>query len=119
MVEFLAIEFVQPARRSRVRVLRLGVVLSSLFLGLELAKVVIQAIEALVPDPAVLLEPVGDVAKRRRVESGRTPLGIAAAADEAGAREHLEVPGHGWQAHRERAGQLADGGLAGGEAGEY
>src|SRR5580765_5876528 len=81
-------------------------------------EVVIEAVEALVEESAVELQPGGEVAKRCRFESAATPLGIAILRDEAGGLEDLEVLRYARQAHRERGGKLGHGGLARCQAGE-
>src|SRR5262245_34810681 len=58
------------------------------FLFLEFLEDFVEALEALLPVPAVALHPDVDVLQRPGVEGARAPLGIAATADEAGALEH-------------------------------
>ena len=68
-----------------------------LFLGLrlplQLVQVVVQAVEALFPEAAVVLQPLGGVLERARLEPAGAPLGLAPALDQAGALEDLEVLG--------------------------
>src|SRR5438128_3403304 len=85
---------------------------------LQLAEIIVQAIEALLPEVAVVLQPVGGVLERPRLEPAGPPLGLAAARDQAGSLQHLEMLGHGRKAHLEGLGQLRDRSLARGEAGE-
>src|SRR5436305_1344827 len=59
----------------------------------QLAQVFVQAVETLFPEFAVVLDPVGDLFERRRLEVAGTPLRVAAAGDEAGALEHLQMLG--------------------------
>src|SRR6266542_5095561 len=73
-----------------------------LLLDLKFAEAVLQAVDALFPEPAVLLHPVGDVPQRRRLEPAGPPLRATAACDQAGSLQHLEVLGHGGGRHLER-----------------
>src|SRR2546430_12691244 len=52
---------------------------------LQLAQIVLQAIEALVPETAIVLQPVGGLLERSRLEPARPPLRLAAARDQTGA----------------------------------
>src|SRR5437870_13613336 len=65
-----------------------------LLLDLLFAEVVLQTVDALTPEPAVLLHPVGDVPQWRRIETARPPLRTATARDQAGVLQDLEVLGH-------------------------
>src|SRR6185295_17813978 len=105
---------------SRSTVSATALFLASMFLPLplQLAQIVVQAIEALFPEATVALEPVGGVLQGRRVEAAGTPLSIATARHEAGALQHLQVLRDGGQAHVEGVGQLRDRRLTGAEAGE-
>jgi hypothetical protein len=58
---------------------------------LQFAQVVVEAIEALLPVPTVLADPVGHVAQPFRLEAARSPLSLAPLLDEPGALENLEV----------------------------
>src|SRR5438093_1710084 len=85
-----------------------------LFLPLELlgfAQVRVESIEPLLPEPAVTLHPFGDIPEALRLEPGRTPLRLAAARDEPGALEHLEMLRDRGKRHVEGLGQLRDGRL--------
>src|SRR5882724_1106952 len=75
---------------------------------LESLQIIIEAVEALVPEPAIVLKPGVDADECFRFDSARPPLRFAAAADEPGMLEHLEVLGHGRKAHIERLRQFAD-----------
>src|SRR3954468_12041613 len=86
--------------------------MSSLLL-FQVAQIVVQAVEALVPEAAVVLHPVSDLPERTRLERAGAPLRITAARDQSRALEHLEVLGDGGHAHLEGLGQLGDRGLAG------
>src|SRR5207302_4253877 len=89
-----------------------------LLLLFQLTQIVFQAIEALLPEAAIVLQPVGGVLERTRLEPAGTPLRLATARDQAGALQHLEVLGDGGKAHLEWLAQLRDRGHTGGEASE-
>src|SRR6476620_5430946 len=57
----------------------------------EGADVFVEPIQPLLPEFAVMPDPVGDVLERRRLEPARTPLRVAAARDQAGAFENFQV----------------------------
>src|SRR5262245_61567 len=82
-----------------------------LLLG-ELTQVRVEAVEALLPEAPVEGRPVGDVLEGRRLQPARTPLRLAAAGDQSGALEHLQVLRDRRHAHVERLGELGDGRLA-------
>src|SRR5580704_16061038 len=115
------------ARKTRVAVISRSTVVSTasllvmsmlLLLALKLLEVIVQAVEALVPEAPVVIEPPGRVPERTRPEPAGPVLGVAAPRDEPRALEHLEVLRDGGEAHLERRGQLGDRSLALGEAGE-
>src|ERR1051326_3429725 len=81
----------------------------------QLAEVVVEAVERLLPKLFVMLDPVGGLFERRRREVAAAPLRVAAAGDEAGALEHLQMLRDRWEAHVERRGDLRDRRLAGRE----
>src|SRR5882762_2358366 len=87
-----------------------------LVLALQLLEVAAQPVEALFPVAPVVLDPVGDVLERIRLEPAGPPLRLAAALDQARALEHLQVLGDRGKADLEGLGQLHDRGFAGGEA---
>src|SRR5919199_288937 len=87
-------------------------------LALQFAEGFVEASEALLPDGAVVLDPVGDVLESGGLEAAWPPLGASALGDEPGFLEHLEVLGDGGQTELERFRQLEDGRLALGEARE-
>src|SRR6266704_2818981 len=89
-----------------------------LLLRLQPAQIGVETIEALVPEAAIVLEPLGDVLERGAFETAGPPLRRAAARDQPGALQHLEMLGDGGTAHRERLGELADRALALGQPGE-
>src|SRR3954447_1931579 len=84
----------------------------------QLAQVFVQAVETLFPEFSVVLDPVGDLFERRRLEVAGAPLRVAAAGDEAGALEHLQMLGDGGKTHVERLGELRHRRLAGRETGQ-
>src|SRR5581483_4296559 len=98
------------------RLLRLF--LRRLLLGLELAQIGVEAVEALLPEPAIALEPFVDFLERQRLDAAGPPLRLAAAADQPGALEHLEMLGDGGAADVEWRGELGDRGLPQRQAGE-
>src|SRR5512133_1706356 len=55
----------------------------------------LQALEAGLPEPAVVLQPVHGVPERRRLEPRGPQLGGAAPGDQPGPLQHLEVLGDG------------------------
>src|SRR5262245_25694439 len=64
-----------------------------LLLFLQLAQVVFESVETLFPEAAVLIEPVVHVLEARGLQAAGAPLRVAAAGDEPGALEHLEMLG--------------------------
>src|SRR5215831_14734908 len=89
-----------------------------LVLALQLLEVAVQPAEALLPMLPVELDPVGHALQRVRLQPAGAPLRLAAALDQPGALEHLQVLGHGGEAHIEGLGDLEHRGLARGEARE-
>ena len=87
-------------------------------LRLQLVQQGVEALEAPLPELAVALEPVGGLGERLGLEPARPPLRVAAARNQPGALEHLEVLGDRGLAHRERLGELRHRGLARREPGE-
>src|SRR5690348_10344044 len=108
---------VMTSSRSAASAAALGLaLLAAIFLLLlQLAQIVVEAVEALLPEAAIMLDPARHVLERSGLEPAWPPLRLAAARDEAGALQHLEVLGDGGHAHLERLGQLGDRGLAQGE----
>src|SRR6267143_5628233 len=88
----------------------------SLLLRFQLAEVIVQAIEAFFPEMPVVFQPIGGILERTRSERAGSPLRLAAAFDETGAFQHLQVLGYCGKAHLERLGELGDGNLASSEA---
>src|SRR5438105_3143242 len=64
---------------------------SALCCGLDFLQVLVQPVEALFPEPAVVLDPLGGVLQRRRLQPARPPLRFAAARDQPGALQHLQM----------------------------
>ena len=87
-------------------------------LRLKLAEVVVEAVEALLPELAVILEPLVDAAQRLRLDLARPPLRLPAAGDEARVLQHLQVLRDGGEADRERGREFGHGRLTCHEAGE-
>src|SRR5262249_17508278 len=85
---------------------------TSLLLALQLLQVVLEPVEALFPEHAVVLQPVGCALQRARLEPAGAPLRLAPAGDEPGALQHLQVLGDRRQAHRERLGEFRNRSLA-------
>src|SRR5579863_1836108 len=89
-----------------------------LLLALQLLQVVLEPIEALLPEDAILLQPVCRMLERMRFEPPWAELRITTATDQPSALEHFQVLRHGGEAHVERPGQLVDRSFAGNEARE-
>src|SRR5580704_49001 len=83
--------------------------------GLDFLQVFVQPVEALFPEPAVMFDPIGGVLQWRRLEPARPPLRRAAARDQAGTLEHLQMLRDRRQADLERFGQFGNRRLARGE----
>ena len=83
--------------------------------ALQFLQVGLEPVEALLPDVAVALGPLGDFLERRRLDPARPPLRLAPARDQAGALEHPQVLRDGRHAHVERLGELGDRALARGQ----
>jgi len=100
-----------------VLLLPLGPAGSVVFLLLsKYAEVIVQALEAFLPVPAVMFEPVIGGLEGGCLEAAGTPLGLAPAGDEPGSLQDLEMLGDGGKGHLERGSDLADRGLTGGKA---
>src|SRR5262245_12312597 len=78
----------------------------------------IEAVEALLPEPAELVEPVRDPFQPRGFQTAWPELGRAPARDDAGLLQHLEVLGDGGLAEIERLAQLRHRRLAPRQAGD-
>src|SRR5258705_13322157 len=66
-----------------------------LFLPLQLFQVGIQLVQALFPETAVVLHPVGDLSQPSRLEPAGPPPFAAAPGEQACAFQHLPMPGPG------------------------
>src|SRR5437870_2552163 len=66
----------------------------------------VEAIEALLPERTVLLEPLGGLTEPGSVQTRRPQLRRAPTCDKSGPLEHLEVLGHRLNGDRERFGEL-------------
>src|SRR5882724_6704785 len=80
--------------------------------GLQRAEVVLQAIQPLLPKPAIFLEPIVHALQRVQLEPAGPPLRLTAARDQAGVLQHLEMPGDRRPADVERFGQFRNRRLA-------
>src|SRR4051794_942396 len=78
----------------------------------SLTEPLLHRVEAVLPEGAVGLEPLGRVAQRRAAQARRPKLRAAPALDEAGALEHPQVLRDRLKGHRERRGELVDRRLA-------
>src|SRR6185312_6295413 len=75
-------------------------------LGLHLVKQGIQALEAALPKPAIVLQPSNGFGERLCLEPPRPPLRIAAPRNQACPFQHLQMLRNRGLSHRERLGQL-------------
>src|SRR5205085_10705823 len=87
-------------------------------LGLHGVEQGVELLEVGLPMLAVALEPRAGLGERLRDEAARSALGVAAARDQAGLLQHLEVARDGRLRHREPRGELHHRSLAAGEARE-
>src|SRR5207247_9598615 len=62
-----------------------------LVLGLQGFEIIVEAVEAFLPEFPVALEPVVDALERRGLQPARPPLRFAPARDQPGPFQHLEV----------------------------
>src|SRR5215510_852533 len=85
----------------------LGFRLSVLRLAfLQLAKILVQTVEALLPVATITPHPIGDLLEGTRRDPAGPPLSVAPALDQSSLLQHLEVLRNGWKAHLEWLGQL-------------
>src|SRR5207237_8333029 len=70
-------------------------------LPLQLLQIVVQPVVALLPEPAVLLRPLGGLLQWRRPEPGGPLLTVPAAGDQPRPLQDFEVLGDGGLAHPE------------------
>src|SRR5579862_5824453 len=75
-------------------------------LFLQLMQIIVQPIETLLPETTVLPHPIGNLLEPLRLKPAGPPLSLAAARNQAGAFEHLEMFGDSRQTHFERLRQL-------------
>src|SRR3989304_3795394 len=88
------------------------------FLLLQFAQVIVQAFETLLPVAAIVFDPLVGLFQRARLQAAGTPLRLAAAGDEPGALQYLEVLGDSGEGHLEGRGELGNGGFTAGKAGQ-
>src|SRR5712671_1549908 len=84
---------VMTSSRSRTSASMLVLVSIFLLLSLQFVQVILQAIEALFPEMAIMLEPVGGILQRTGFEPAGPPLRLAATRNKARVLEHLEMLG--------------------------
>src|SRR6476660_1895218 len=89
-----------------------------LFLRLQGFEIILETIEARLPQAAIAFEPIVNAFQCGRFEPARAPLRRAAARYQARVFQYLQVLGYGGPAHLERLCKLADRGLAQREARE-
>src|SRR5256885_11683163 len=85
---------------------RLFLALTLLLLGLQYLQIILQPIEAFLPQPAVALEPIVDLLDGVRLDAAGPPLRLAASRHEAGTLQHLEVLGDGGGGPLQRPGPV-------------
>lgn len=76
---------------------------------------VVEPVEAFLPEPAVFRDPIGDFPQRLCLEAAGAALGLASLRNQPRALQHLQVPGDGGRAHIERFGKILYRFLAGSE----
>src|SRR5260370_25076487 len=69
-------------------------------LFLCVSQIVIEPVKAFRPEPPVVRYPIGNVLERRGGAPSGPPLRLTPARNQAGAFQHLEVPGNGGGQHR-------------------
>lgn len=97
-------------------VARSGFASRVLSLSLHLDEILVQAIEALIPNPAIALDPLGDLLERASLEPAWPPLRPAAACDQSGALQYLEMLRNSGEGRVEGLGQFLDRGFTRSEA---
>src|SRR5512143_1859228 len=75
-------------------------------LRLQNTQIIVEPVETLFPEPAILLEPVVRFLERGSLDPAWPHLGIAAACDQTSALEHFQMLGNRRQTHVERLGEL-------------
>src|SRR5687768_18252739 len=98
--------------RSRSMLLLADTLLLRFVLRLQLAKIILQAVETFFPEAAIALQPIVNAFQSLGFDAARAPLRLASARDQAGALQHLEVLGDRRAADVEGLGQLVHRGLA-------
>src|ERR1051325_3129159 len=77
-----------------------------LLLLLQCAQESFEAVETLLPEFAVVLDPLSDVLERRGLETARPPLRLASTGDESRALEHFQMLRDRRETHLERPRQF-------------
>src|SRR5450755_2446213 len=87
-----------------------ALLLSATFLplGLQFLEIVVEPVQALVPQAAIVLQPTVNAAKRLGFDLAGPPLRLPAARDETSMLENLQMLGNRRKAHVERLGELGD-----------
>src|SRR5215813_749375 len=75
-------------------------------LCLQFAQIVVEPVEAPLPELAIVLDPVGDLLEKLGLQPAETPLYIAGTGDQPRLLQHLEMLGNRRKAHGERLGEL-------------
>jgi len=78
-------------------------------------KVIVESVQVLLPEAAVSPNPFGDFPKWGRLKAAGTPLGIAAASNQTGTFEDLEVLGNRGCADRKGLSEFFDRGFSHGQ----
>src|SRR5579872_859856 len=85
--------------------------LMSRILFLQLPQIIVQSIEALLPELPVVFHPPRNVLQRTSLQPARSPLRFAPARNQPRSLEHLQMLGNRRHAHGERRRQFGDRGL--------
>src|SRR5271169_3665936 len=75
-------------------------------------KIVVQPIEALIPEAPVAIHPVGDLSERHGPKAAGPSLRLATPRNQPGPLQHLEVLGDGGRTDGEGPGEIFDGSFA-------
>src|ERR1039458_575923 len=102
---------VTRSSRSVVSAAMLVAATTFLPLPLQILQITLEAIEALLPEAAVMLQPIRGSLEWTRREPAWPPLCLATTHDQPRAFQHLEVFGNAGKAHGKRLRQLGDRGL--------
>src|SRR5260370_37771887 len=84
--------------------------------SLDVAHVLVELVEPLLPDPPVLLDPADGRVQHRTLQVAGPELGATGPGDEPALLEHLQVLGDARKGHVERRGQLVHRGVPPGQA---